>query len=433
MSSRKGTVYPEGVSTDTQLPVDLKMAHTYIPGILCIAKATVLVVTVSNSGAIRHLPTLLLFAFPLYLDRVTRSETIFDSNSLLCALFSSFLMDSARAEHTGDLALHQIIPAVWGYGMSCALVLLSAGITAEIQPLVHADAGIIGRSWVLVLQSMLLVGTMQANPTEDRSDQRQLCLRSSVFVVLCLIWTYSVGIRAMVDLLNSTTRLPIVSIISSKSVNKRGTQSVVVQAFTPCIMRFGAVLFLDGWAQLACIVLSVVTLIYQIIHTGGFHTDKSMYGESVDYQVSPVKTDPPETMRCHPEYKNSSSSYPFSTQWSTAPLFLQQDTDCMGTGKAAIRRAPIGVPVVDEENIIGMANTVGVLQVTPQSTCMHQQQPLSVSGGGREGHAGGRRPGGDPHKNHTTARESETADADGGDVEAYMMLKRAKENMNRSN
>ena len=90
---------------------------------------------------------------------------------------------------------------------------------------------------------------------QDKTTPGELVVRSYIFVVLCLTWTYVVGVPHMVILLSTTSRPPSCMTTSTKH-GKRTTQTNIVQSFYPCQMRFAVVLFLSRWQHCAFFVVA---------------------------------------------------------------------------------------------------------------------------------------------------------------------------------
>ena len=134
----------------------------------------------------------------------------------------------------------------------------------------------------------LLVGTLLQVPVEKDGFMLpwKIMARSFLFTVLCICWTYAVGIHevsfcskfVLETLIHKVSILPMpsllscllahVSFIDQASMQIRSypyfynpvLQRQYVQPFTPCQLRFLALLFLDGWFLLATSLTMLVVV-----------------------------------------------------------------------------------------------------------------------------------------------------------------------------
>lgn len=193
---------------DPSVPVDMTLAHTYIPAIACIMKATAFILVVANSSAILYPPILMGSASVLMIDRIVRAESIFDSNALLCAILASYVIDSIRIQHEQSLLFHGPYGSRYQAVASFVCALVSIALVLDA-PWIQAQASspLSQKSWTLVLQIFTLFIVSQT-PLQDehRAEHDHVMMRSFMFLFLSVMWTYTVGIGNMVNLLNSTTR-----------------------------------------------------------------------------------------------------------------------------------------------------------------------------------------------------------------------------------
>lgn len=244
-------------------PVDLNLAQTYVPGFVVFFKSGFLIVLVAQTGAMSALPLLLMLSSLLYLDRVCRQECIFDSNSLLCALYASYVIDSIRLLHGDGLLLHVLSNdslVGWAALLEWVLIVSCCCQTLDLS-FMTAHGGHV-RTGFMVVQLCLFSLVSQVRLDEEQLEAGSVMFRSGSFVVLSIVWTYVVGVPNMVELLNCTSRLSASTFVGSKS-GRKGTQTVLVQSFTPCLLRFGAVLILTGWSQTVCIVTLTISLAWR--------------------------------------------------------------------------------------------------------------------------------------------------------------------------
>lgn len=274
---------------DGQKPVDLNLARTYIPGIVCILKSMMLVLVLHAATKECTAPALLLMIVPLWIDRITALESIFDANAVLCTLHASFVINSMRIEFADHLYLNA---PVWRIKNSVVVAsvldfVLNAGCTAAgvllVLDVVHA-LRVERRS--LYIMACLLACLLQVPHQRSGESLKSILLRSASFVCLSVTWIYSVGIYQMIDLLSRTTRLPPVSIVGQKSSARRRTNNTIVQSFNPCILRFAPMLCMSGWWQVANITALAASLVLKIVVQNredppGIHPDYCMHALSL--------------------------------------------------------------------------------------------------------------------------------------------------------
>lgn len=336
--------------TDT-LPVDLQLAYTYIPAIKCICKATALILVVANTAALESVPALVAMAAVLLLDRVCRSETLFDSNSLLCTLLASYLVDSVRAQNEGGVILGSTALHKWATAAMWTSVILSTLLITD-NHWIKCRLLAAGHQLPLTLQVAALYASTQTPAESNRSSHDQVMMRSFAFLCLCVTWTYTVGVKNMIDLLNTTSRLPTYVITNKKTDSRRGTHSVVVQAFTPCIVRFAPILFATGWSQASCILLHTVALCYRI--------------STVSRQD------------VHPEYCTASKPCSTAGGPDASPLYLQQDLHHTSNLDMSIKRIPLDTGQYSDPTT-NSGSTRAAAQSKPQPKPQQGQSTTTVT------------------------------------------------------
>lgn len=249
------------LATGHTRPVDLSLAHTYIPGITCLLRATLLIITITLPPVHPPGTVLLAVAICLLLDRTIRLENIFDSNALLCTLHAAYVIQWIRQCSKP----HFIIPPILFTAAQCISIAIATLLILDLKILpLHSGKY---KRIAITLQAGLLALIVQAPTAANTTTNSPMCVQSFVFTILALVWTYAVGINDMVKLLGCSSRVPTGGVIPPKSSGKFGSHIVIVQSFTPCLVRFWAVLFMDGWLQLgvsgalACaLVIRIYTL-----------------------------------------------------------------------------------------------------------------------------------------------------------------------------
>lgn len=221
--------------------VDFSLASTYIPGILCLLRTSLLTIIMSREWATHSIPTLILLGIFLYVDRIVRQEVIFDSSALTCTLFVAHLLNICRSKiaHVDPLVAiaasqgtnsSTIGPAAsspplgissqswWveqqvifvAYSAVSTLLLLNIDVSAIALPSKSASFSCFApivfhpseashcllRVSTIVLHC-LFVGALLQIPVgkDDFMVAWKIMARSFSFLVLSLSWTYAVGIR----------------------------------------------------------------------------------------------------------------------------------------------------------------------------------------------------------------------------------------------
>lgn len=99
---------------------------------------------------------------------------------------------------------------------------------------------------------------------------------------------------------------------------RRGTHSIVVQSFVPCLMRFAGILLTSGWPQSILTVACIAAMAFKV-----FMQRNKM------------------TMMTHPEYCTRNSLDPCVPHADYAQLVLQQDITHAGSTQMSIRSTPL--------------------------------------------------------------------------------------------
>jgi hypothetical protein len=242
--------------------VDLNMAQTYIPGFKCVGRLVVLVVLLIDwhklvqYGNYPPIAMYLVVGTLLVTDRVLRVESIFDSNAIMLSIYIAYVLRYAREVAHFAMLLH---------GIELVLVNVIQLSYIAIGVLHLLDLHKMGLSdrcgcWLNVILFLL---TTQCYTLADAAGELLFIGFTVIYSVCCICWIYAVGVNHMMLLLNTTTRIPLGAVVCDKN-GKRGTGFVIIQAFTPCFLRFGSILYTTGWCQMVAAAASVITLIYVV-------------------------------------------------------------------------------------------------------------------------------------------------------------------------
>lgn len=183
-------------------PVDLALAHTYIPGITCLLRAALLIIAMTWTERLPTGTVLLVVSTFLFLDRSIRLENIFDSSAVLCTLQASYMIKSTIQ---CSQPMFTSVPMVFSAAQSL-LIAISTLLVMDFNVLPLCSGK--HKRLVITLQAVLLSLIMQSPAVTVPTIGRVVTIQSFVFVVLSLVWTYAVGIHDMIQLLGCSSRVP---------------------------------------------------------------------------------------------------------------------------------------------------------------------------------------------------------------------------------
>lgn len=178
----------------TIVPVDLTLAHAYIPALSCIMRSSIMIFVVSRPWATMSIPIHVLLCLFLFADRVIRNENIFDSNSLMSTIAASSLLNTFRAD--GTLSQGMVVSDNWALG--CRIIYCAASVLL----LLNYDVGvavvdstskgrlgkIVSRPFTALLHCALLSFVLQTPLSADSVGTHSVGTRSFAFMLLSLCW-----------------------------------------------------------------------------------------------------------------------------------------------------------------------------------------------------------------------------------------------------
>ena len=200
-------------------PVDLRLARTYVPGFLCLARGTVLIMLISRAPL--NVPLVVALSVAMYVERSIRTESIFDSNAILVAVLASHCLNVMRSDPTSHAELHlSATNSAWGgiiqlFHAASGILLLAGADVSWLAWKVGATETAARGSTVL-LNGVMLMGALQTPVHADKVlTPQQIIIRCYAYLSLCLLWTYAIGVRDMIDFLSTTTRVPPMQTVTS--------------------------------------------------------------------------------------------------------------------------------------------------------------------------------------------------------------------------
>lgn len=246
-------VQPDPHLSTHRTVVDLRMAHTYIPALLCISQGVALSV---GLVICHHLlmdtrttrwgcACLVALGLGLYVHRIMYRNSLFDCNALLCTMYVAHVVHSIKPwlrmaitrASTADCGgsadpstvnISTGVPntlSLWYTICSMALcvtcicrVLLFDNQQASEQapcgkPSRHNCTGYsavypwyksgASESAILVAQFLLLIYIVVSDIPAEFMHPLHIMSRECMFIACCIVWTYVIGIRATVQVLCS--------------------------------------------------------------------------------------------------------------------------------------------------------------------------------------------------------------------------------------
>jgi hypothetical protein len=86
-------VYPRGPV------VDLQLAQTYVPGLYCLFRCTIITAIMTRNNVSEDMSILMIMLIILYVDRCIRIESIFDSNAVVLSILLSHVFNLLRVRY----------------------------------------------------------------------------------------------------------------------------------------------------------------------------------------------------------------------------------------------------------------------------------------------------------------------------------------------
>jgi hypothetical protein len=266
--------------------IDLRLAASYAPGIICVAKSVALLV-VCHILAVVFLMTLtercVVLCIVLYLDRAHHREYIIDTNACVCVSFFGLVVNELRVMNTFSLAM-------WPWTWVCSLVwcvyscfLLNVGeayisaVACRGVDLFYGKVVACGNTVLNAILSERRSGTTPPGHNESEcydKNSNGKNKRSSHFTPLLLtavLLFLSCNVPIVVEFDNNLEMIirmfcfVSTSLLWLYTLNVEQMQSNTITSFTPCINRF-MVLLLTGPVFLMVIVY--IVMISMIIYRG---------------------------------------------------------------------------------------------------------------------------------------------------------------------
>lgn len=171
------------------MTVDLTLAINYVPACGCLLRVLCFLISVYGIHPGQEIGGFTLLAALLYIDRVTAPVVIFDSNTVLLAVFMSLVHGVIRVCQTGPSAhaVEGALGLLWA--LTCCAMILNPPILRQFwerQPLLE-------RLGPTLLMLLMVVYTSFVHA--DREPFPLQAWRSVGFTLLCCGWVYLIGVQ----------------------------------------------------------------------------------------------------------------------------------------------------------------------------------------------------------------------------------------------
>jgi hypothetical protein len=142
-SSRQQDDDEPSSSSASSSAVDFTLASTYVPGILCLVRTSLIIVLMSREWATHSILTLIFLGMCLYVDSMVWQEVIFDSSALTCTIFVTHVLNICRSKiaHVDPLVapVATVLPAATHPADNCNSIALGPSVDNIIQSATYSE------------------------------------------------------------------------------------------------------------------------------------------------------------------------------------------------------------------------------------------------------------------------------------------------------
>ena len=217
-----------GLTDEKHVSIDLRLASSYIPGILSICKVVVLLASMNIMQKLGvHLEqAIVVCAACLYLDRCLSIRYIMDTGACSLCVLISIGVNASRISLGGELGLGSVV---------CALIwaVVSALILYEAHRAVMRYVQIPGIVHFVTSCFCVTYGFMSL----DLEPDAIACTRAISFAVLCVLWVYTLSLGELRETFND--------------------------AFSSCVDRFAIVLVADIYVVSGYVIFAIGFIAWQ--------------------------------------------------------------------------------------------------------------------------------------------------------------------------
>jgi hypothetical protein len=86
--------------------VDLQLAQTYVPGLYCLLRSSIVILLMTRANVSEDMSLLLVMSIIIYVDRTFRRESIFDSNAVTISVLLSHMLNLLRIRYPHTVHPH---------------------------------------------------------------------------------------------------------------------------------------------------------------------------------------------------------------------------------------------------------------------------------------------------------------------------------------
>jgi hypothetical protein len=202
--SRMSTMNPRGPI------VDLKLAQTYVPGLYCLLRSSIVILVMTRTNISEDMSSLLIMSIILYVDRTIRNESIFDSNALTMSVLLGHIFNLLRIREVpidsqfvnvhDDKTTTLTKLGVTVQLLYCLISWVSvsdwniANLCPTLTPVLH--------SYTVCIHALFLSTMIFMHMSKESTTQLLTIVRSISFTLLSILWTYIVGVNNTVTALH---------------------------------------------------------------------------------------------------------------------------------------------------------------------------------------------------------------------------------------
>jgi hypothetical protein len=193
--------------------IDLRMACTYIAGLVCLLKSSLIIWILSRSWAIENMKIHVGLYLYIIVDRIIHEDGVFDTNTVLASVLIMQTINVFRSDPTFHLSQEHM----WNQAIVIVYSITCIALTADVD-IVQIYMGmssirtIILRTSTILTHCILFTCVLFSKPTSNIIAMNWIVIRSTAFVILSIIWSYLCGIPNMIGLLRSSKRIQLTSI-----------------------------------------------------------------------------------------------------------------------------------------------------------------------------------------------------------------------------
>jgi hypothetical protein len=195
--------------------VDLQLAQTYVPGLYCLLRSSIVILFMTRSNVSEDMPILMVMSVLIYVNRTIRNESLFDSNTVTMSVLLSHMFNLLRVR---EVPVETMFVAVYPPDNVMGLTKLGAGIQfiyCVMSAILVSDYRIGGIfsgktsqennhnvTFTLLLHAVFMSTMVFIHISLTSMNQVNTIGRSMAFTCLSILWSYVVGVKNTVTALH---------------------------------------------------------------------------------------------------------------------------------------------------------------------------------------------------------------------------------------